>query len=155
LGRQKIQVQGSGYRTSHPATVKQFHRYGFVTVRIVLEGNQDPVLFPPGPGPVLIDEGKPKASVFRECEIEESLVSWEHFHFDLSEHDPVIRNDRPQADIIDSRRKEPGCFMPFDFQRELKRRLNESIGKTGRRSRKPLLQRARDALPFGWLQSGG
>ena len=41
------------------------------------------------------------------------------------------------------------------FKRQLKRRFDQAVREIGRRRLQILLQRARDALPFGGLQRGG
>ena len=43
--------------------------------------------------------------------------------------------------------------MPLEFQRQLKRRLHQPIRKIRRGRLQILLQRPRDALPFGRLQA--
>src|SRR6185437_13329312 len=57
-----------------------------------------------------------------------------------------------EGDAVDARVEQPGRFMAFELERQCKRRFHQPIREVRRGRRQALLQRVRDALPFGWLQ---
>ncbi len=72
----------------------------------------------------------------------------------LGEHDAVVGNDRVESDIVDSGGQQFGRRMAQEFQRQLEVGFDQPVGQAGGGGGQILLQRARNALPFGRLQGG-
>jgi hypothetical protein len=68
------------------------------------------------------------------------------------EHDAVVGNDGAECDIIDMAGSNLAAWWRASFNGQLERRLDQAVGEIGRGSLHVLLQRPRNALPFGGLE---
>ena len=104
-----------------------------------------------GQTPLWLTKANQKRASFGQREIEQAFVAGDHFEAHLGEHLAVVGDDGGEGDVVDAGGQQLGGLVAFELQGELEGGLDQAIGEVGRGGRQVLLQRARDALPFGGL----
>src|SRR5438105_4571330 len=135
--------------------VEKLHGNRLVRPRLLFERNENEVALAPWPNTALVHKSEPKASVFRQREIEQTFVAGKHLKADLREHDAIVGDDGAEQDFVYSGVQKFSGGVTFDFQRKRECGFDQSISKIGGGGLEIPLQQARNALPFGRLQGGG